>query len=86
VALLDSSERQHRVCASTVEALAAPLVTCEAVIAEGCYLLRRLPGAAEAVLESMANGAFQIPFQLSRNASQIQRILGRYRDRAPAKS
>lgn len=82
VALLDSSERQHRVCAKTVEAMAAPLVTCEAVIAESCYLLRKLPGAADAILESVANGAFQIPFQLSRDASQIQRILARYRDRA----
>jgi uncharacterized protein len=81
VALLDSSERRHPICTSTVEALAAPLVTCEAVIAESCYLLRKMAGAAEAILENVANGTFQIPFQLSRDVSQIQRILRRYRDR-----
>ena len=56
-------------------------MTCEAVIAEACYLLRGLRGAAEAVLENVATGAFQIPFQLSRSAADVQRILRKYQDR-----
>jgi hypothetical protein len=51
------------------------------VIAESCYLLRFLPGAPEAILENVLAGTFQIPFQLSRSASQIQRVLRKYRDR-----
>ena len=81
VALLDRSEKHHHVCAATVEALAAPLVTCEAVIAESCYLLRRLPGAGEAVLANVAAGVFQIPFQLSRSAPQVHKIFRKYQDR-----
>ena len=61
--------------------MGAPLVTCEAVIAESCYLLRRLPGAAEAVVANVAAGVFQIPFQLSRSAPRIQKLLRKYRDR-----
>ena len=80
MALLDRSEKYHRVCAATVETLAAPLVTCEAVIAESCYLLRRLPGAGEAVLANVAAGVFQIPLQLSRSAPQVQKIFRRYKD------
>ena len=57
-----------------------PLVTCEAVIAESCYLLRNLPGAAEAVLENVAAGTFQIPLQLSQSARPIQKIMRKYRD------
>ena len=64
MALLDRSERQHRACASFVQTIVAPLITCEAVIAESCYLLRRLPDA-EAVLQNVAEGVFQIPFQLT---------------------
>ena len=60
-----------------------PLVTCEAVIAESCYLLRRLPGAAEAVLENVGRGVFHIPFQLSRAAAPVRSILRKYRDLAP---
>jgi predicted nucleic acid-binding protein len=81
VALLDRSERRHRACADFIESLAAPLVTCEAVVAESCYLLRKLPGAAEAILENVATGVFQIPFHLSRSAPQIQRVFRKYRDR-----
>jgi predicted nucleic acid-binding protein len=64
-----------------MDILAAPLVTCEAVIAESCYLVRRLPGAAEAILDNVASGMFQIPLQLSRTASHIQRIFRKFRDR-----
>ena len=66
VALLDRSESLHKTCARTVREVEAPLVTCEAVITESCYLLRNLPGASEAVIENIAAGIFQVPFQLSR--------------------
>lgn len=81
VSLLDSSEYRHLACIEAIQSCAAPLVTCEAVIAESCYLLRKQRGAAERILESVVSGAFQIPFQLASQASEIQRILRRYRDR-----
>jgi uncharacterized protein len=81
VALLDRSERRHRACLQALEALTVPLVTCEAVIAESCHLVRRLPGAVDAVLENVASGAFQIPWHLSGSAPAIQLILRKYRDR-----
>ncbi len=81
VALLDRSERHHKSCEAALEAIAGPLLTCEAVIAESCYLLRFLPGALAAILENVVAGTFQIPFQLSRSASQIQRVLRKYQDR-----
>jgi len=80
VALLDRSERRHSSCVETVHTLTAPLVTCEAVIAESCYLLRRMAGASEAIIENVAAGTFQIPFQLSRDAPGVQRILRKYGD------
>jgi predicted nucleic acid-binding protein len=81
VALLDRSERLHEACAEAVRELEAPLITCEAVIAESCYLLRKLAGAAEAVIDNVAAGIFQIPFQLSQEASGVKQILRKYRDR-----
>ena len=80
VALLDRSERHHTRCAGVVTKLGRPLVTCEAVIAESCYLLRRLSGAAEVVLENVARGVFLIPFQLSRAATPVRSILRKYSD------
>lgn len=81
VALLDRSEGRHSLCVSVVESLSAPMVTCEAVIAESCYLLRDHRGAADAILANVAGSVFQIPFQLSRSAAPVQKILHKYRDR-----
>jgi uncharacterized protein len=81
VALLDRSERFHQACADAVRELEAPLITCEAVIAESCYLLRNLAGAPEAVIENVAAGIFQLAFQLSREAAGVKQVLRKYRDR-----
>jgi predicted nucleic acid-binding protein len=81
VALLDRSERLHEACADAVQEIEAPLITCEAVIAESFYLLRNLVGASEAVIENVAAGIFQIPFQLSHEAAGLKQILRKYRDR-----
>jgi len=80
VALLDRSERYHVRCVTAIEGLERPLVTCEAVIAESCYLLRGLPGAAETILQNIERQAFQIPFQLSRSAAPVRSILHKYTD------
>jgi len=81
VALLDNSEQAHRVCAEAIHAAVAPLITCEAVIAESCYLLRNFPGAPEAIIDNVAAGLIQIPFQLSKEAASVKQILRKYRDR-----
>jgi predicted nucleic acid-binding protein len=81
VALLDRSERMHAACAQAIEKATAPLVTCEAVIAESCYLLRGQAGAAEAILGNVGTGVFQIPLQLTQIASSLQRLFRKYRDR-----
>lgn len=80
VAWLDKRDRWHRKCVALRPSLRPPLMTCEAVIAESCYLLRGIGGAAEDVLANVANRTFQIPFQLSAGAGDVQKILYKYRD------
>ena len=81
VALLDSSDKYHRACVEAISQTRTPLVTCEPVIAESCYLLRRIPQAVEAVLENVASGVFVIPLPLSQIARDVVRIIRSYRDR-----
>jgi len=78
VALLDRDERSHAACVEVVTALAAPLVTCEAVIAEACYLLRGLRGAPDAVLANVERGVFQVPFRLDAAVGAIRVLMKRY--------
>ena len=81
VGLLDRSEKYHSACAKAVREVDAPLITCESVITESCFLLRSLPGASEAVIENVAAGIFEIPFQLSPEAPGVKQVLRKYRDR-----
>jgi uncharacterized protein len=81
IAMLNRRESFHQVTARLIESLQVPLVTCEPVIAESCHLLRHIPGAAEAVLGNVAEGLFEIPFQLSRQTHGVLQILRRYADR-----
>lgn len=56
------------------------MITCEAVIAESCYLLRDIEGAAAAVLDNVERGVFQIPYRLAGNASGVLRLMRKYAD------
>ena len=80
VATLDRSERLHEICLQAIAQTSAPLVTCEAVIAESCYLVRHLKGAPEAVVANVAAGIFQLPFSLAQSAEQVNTYLRKYRD------
>jgi predicted nucleic acid-binding protein len=80
VALLDRSEQHHRECVDAVSALEAPFITCEAVIAESCYLLRDVEGAAVAILENVDRGIFQIPYRLAGNAGGVLKLMRKYAD------
>jgi predicted nucleic acid-binding protein len=80
VALLDRSENHHEACVETVSTVEDPLITCEAVIAESCYLLRDLGGAPEAVLANVESDTFIIPFRLKDSASTVTRLMKKYRD------
>ncbi len=80
VALLDRSEQYHAACKERVTSLDAPLVTCEAVIAEACYLLRSIRGAASAVVENVEAGVFLVPFRLNDNAAAVRKMMQKYAD------
>jgi predicted nucleic acid-binding protein len=80
VALLDRDERHHLQCVDVVSDIVGPLITCEAVITEACYLLRRTHGAPEAVIKNVANGVFQTPVRLVDRAASIEKLLRKYRD------
>jgi predicted nucleic acid-binding protein len=80
VALLDRSEQYHTQCVEVLSELTGALVTCEAVVAEACYLLRDLRDAPEAVVSNVANGVFQIPIRLVDQAPHVEKLMKKYRD------
>ncbi len=79
--MLDRSERRHKECAELATQLEAPLITCEAVVAEACYLVRGIKGASEAVLENVDRGVFLVPYGISSRAGKVARLMKKYADR-----
>ena len=78
VALLDRSERHHEACKAAVADLSEPLATCEPVIAEACWLLRKVRGASDAVLQNVEEGIFALPFRLDGAATAVRRLMRKY--------
>lgn len=80
VSVYDKQEPYHRQCMAVLEKVNQPLVTCEPVVTEAIYLLRRLPGAPQAILASIQESRLEIPFQLAHGVNEVLAYYNRYRD------
>jgi uncharacterized protein len=79
VALLNRRERHHEWCHEQFKRLRPPLVTCEAVVSEACFLLRSIAGGVDALVQLLARGVVTTPFCLADELSPVARLLARYR-------
>lgn len=81
VAFLDRGERYHAWTAEQVGRIDAPLLVCEAVLAEAMYLLSRQAKAQDALFGLLDGGALRIAFQAGEHVSSLRALHGKYRDR-----
>jgi predicted nucleic acid-binding protein len=80
VALLSRRDRYHDWARQEMAAVNPPLLTCESVLSEACFLLRQRPDGRTAVLELARRGLVAAAFDLDREAAAVQKLLGRYGD------
>ncbi|MFT4176408.1 MAG: PIN domain-containing protein [Luteolibacter sp.] len=80
VAYFDRSERNHEWAKACFARLTEPLVTCEAVIAEALFLLRRGGISPSALLQLITRGLLVPSFSLRDEASQIHSLIERYQN------
>jgi predicted nucleic acid-binding protein len=80
VALFDADEPYHSQCVAMLETVSGPLVTCEAVLAEACYLLRNLGDASRQLLLDVRDGRYVVDYALAKRAGEIAKLLGKYAD------
>ena len=78
VALLNRRDRHHRAVRAQWAGIEPPLLTCEPVLAETCFLVRSFAGGQEAVLELLRRGVLSLPFRLSEEATAVSRLMNRY--------
>jgi predicted nucleic acid-binding protein len=78
VAFLNGRDGYHGWSKEAFSGVNPPVFTCEAVVSETCFLLRRAKGGAEAVLKLLERGLVRIPFRLEPESAPIRRLLARY--------
>ena len=80
VAFLNRRDQYHTWTTTQMARISPPLLTCEAVISEACFLLRALRGGSIALLDLLDRGLVQVPFRLGEEIPQIKRLLVHYAD------
>jgi uncharacterized protein len=80
VAFLKRRDRYHDWARQEMAAVSPPLLTCESVLSEACFLVRHEPGGRTAVLDLVRRGLVAVAFDLGREAAAVQKLLGRYAD------
>ncbi len=78
VAFLNRRDRHHAWARDQLARVKPPILTCEAVLSEACFLLRGHPTGAAAVLELLERGLLEVTFDLGEEASRVRDIVTRY--------
>ena len=61
VAFINPRDNFHSWAVAEWDNVSPPLLTCEAVFSEACFLLRKVQGGKEAVITLLENSIIQIP-------------------------
>jgi uncharacterized protein len=80
VALLDRQERFHTWANREAGDLQPPLLTCEAVVAELCFLLANLPKVQAGIRANLSSGAWRIAFSLDQERERVFALMDIYSD------
>jgi predicted nucleic acid-binding protein len=80
VSLVRRRDDYHAWAASLVGSLTPPLLTCEPVIAEACYLVRELKDGGCTVLDLVAQGVLRIDFSIMEDIESLKTAMRKYED------
>lgn len=80
VAYFNRRDRWHRWATEQMAALNPPLVTCEPVITEACFLIQKSGGRPEDLIRKVAQRSLEIGINLEDDASGLEALIQRYAD------
>ncbi|HEX3521238.1 MAG TPA: PIN domain-containing protein [Stellaceae bacterium] len=78
VAYFCANEARHNWAVQQFANLTPPLLTCEPVLTETCFLLTREKVEAWRLLESLGNGALRVALRLDAEAEAVRGLMSRY--------
>ena len=80
VALLDARDRHHRWAVAQWAEVEPPLLTCESVISEACFLLDQTRAGSAAVFAMLVRKVVAVSFHLDEQVEEVQALRTKYRD------
>ncbi len=80
IALLEEAEQDHAWVVETLRSAPQPLLTCEAVLTEACFLLKRQHRDPNDLLVMAESGFFRVAFDFNREHAALRQLLARYAD------
>lgn len=80
VALLNPRDSHHEWARRALDAIEPPLHTCESVISEATFLLRKYPNGAHAVLRLIEGEVVVVSFDLQSERGAVAKLMLRYQN------
>jgi predicted nucleic acid-binding protein len=77
-ALVNPRDQWHEWVRSQFDDIAPPLVTCESVISEACFLLQRTYGGINAILSLLERRVIQLGLDLKEQLDSVPALMRRY--------
>jgi predicted nucleic acid-binding protein len=78
VALLNRRDRFHDWTAAQWNQIAAPMLTCEAVVSEACFLLSGIKSGSDRVMQLIQREILMISFHLDEQIDPVKKLLIKY--------
>jgi predicted nucleic acid-binding protein len=77
-ALVNSRDRYHDWVRSQFAEIIPPVLTCESVISEACFLVRRIHGGVAGILGLVDRGVVQLGWGLKEHFGEVSALMHRY--------
>ena len=78
IAFLMPKDKFHTWAVSQLSQITVPVITCEPVITESCFLAQRIHNGQETILKLIQQGHISLPFILSQDLEAIETLMQRY--------
>lgn len=80
VAYINQKDKYHGWAKKRFQEIAPPVLTCQAVISEACFLMRHFDGGREIILEMIERTVIQTEFNLNVEAKALKQLILKYQD------
>jgi Predicted nucleic acid-binding protein, contains PIN domain len=78
VAYLSNGDKYHGWAKKRFQEIVSPVITCQAVISEACFLVRNIHQGRETILEMIERNLIQTEFNLNVEAKALKQFIHKY--------